>query len=412
MKSRKLMTFLLGAAMSVSLLAGCGQSVSQSGSADTAAETEADAAATGETQEAAAEAESAPQEEEEAASEAVSVSGDPIERITQGYYTYSYPVEGMDDMVCFFHFYEEQPVLGSVFYASYAWNQIVFAGTYTVEEAEHDYACYPDREAQTEEGAVPEEGTAPYTITFYDFDGNELDSCAYDGEVLYGDMETISGMGGENSRFLFDAQGEASPYYGTYEGEKGISYLDFVAEEEETSTLSLYHNATYMDLVNMMVEGSWTMEETEEGYAFTLTPESESDTGAILTVSADKMSAVYTPDGGEAVAMINASQSGPAAAMELTGTTPIPGQEIEADLIGKLYDDGTCVLSASAFGTEIELDAGTWEMAEDGYTVNFVFDKAGEISSTVGEGGAQIAYAQSGSPMGDVDAVLTISVVE
>ncbi|MDE7351520.1 MAG: hypothetical protein K2O06_00490, partial [Acetatifactor sp.] len=76
------------------------------------------------------------------------------------------------------------------------------------------------------------------------------------------------------------------------------------------------------------------------------------------------------------------------------------------------YDDGTVKLTASAFGQEMELDAGTWVMGEDGFTVTFTFDNAGEISSAVGESGAAIQYVQTGSPIGDIDTELVISMAE
>lgn len=198
----------------------------------------------------------------------------------------------------------------------------------------------------------------------------------------------------------------------TYEAELGIAYLDFVASQEATSTLTLYHNGRYMDLVNMMVEGTWSMAQGADGYDYTLTPDSDSDTKAVLSVAADQAKATYTPDGGEAVAMVSTASSGPKAAMEMKGTTPIPGQEVEADVVGQLFDDGSVKVVASAFGQEMELDAGTWTMGEDGFTVTFTFDNAGEIVSAVGENGASIQYVQAGSPIGDIETELVISVAE
>ena len=99
---------------------------------------------------------------------------DPMEAITEGYYTYGYEVGDML-MSYYFHFYEEQPVLGKVFYAGMCMNQINFAGTYDVVEENYDYSCYANREDQ--EADKKTEGTAPYTVYFYDWDGNELDKC-------------------------------------------------------------------------------------------------------------------------------------------------------------------------------------------------------------------------------------------
>jgi hypothetical protein len=337
---------------------------------------------------------------------------DPMEMITNGYYIYSYPVEGLGNMTYYFHFYEERPNIGSVFYAGFCLNQINYAGTYTVEESPFEYSCYESREKQeNQEGPVS--GTAGYTITFYDWDGNVLDSCGFDGEYLYNDMETISAIGTEANRYAHDTEGEASKYIETYAAEVGQSYLSFVGEEDVTSTLDLFHNGTYRDMVNMMIEGIWTMNDAAEGFSYTLTPNSETDTAAELTIISDKSAAVYTPDGGEAVNMINAASAGPKVSMILSGSVPIPGQDgSNADLAGNLYEDGTCDLAVSAFGQTLPLDSGTYTMGEDGYTITFKFDNAGEIVSALGETGVSIHYVQAGTNLGDIDTDISVGLAE
>ena len=101
------------------------------------------------------------------------------------YFSYGYDVGFWMDY--FFHFYDEIPGMGKVFYAGFAMNQIVFSGTYEVLAEPKDYACWPDRETQVAagEGAEIPTGTAPYTIVFYDFDGNELDRCAMDETHIF-----------------------------------------------------------------------------------------------------------------------------------------------------------------------------------------------------------------------------------
>ncbi|MDE6516324.1 MAG: hypothetical protein K2L18_00525 [Acetatifactor sp.] len=396
MKRKKFLALFASAVLCVSMLAGCG--------GDTPSE-----ANTQPSEESSVAQESSGSEEvSEAHSTDPGGSVDPLEMIHEGYYSWTYPVDGMDDMCAFFHFYEEQPVLGAVFYAGFAWNQITYAGTYTVEEKDCSYSVCLTREDQTADPAVYTEGTAPYTVTFYDFAGNELGSCAYDGEYLYNDS-AVDGTGGGAARYAHDVDA-ASPSMKTYESELGIAYLDFVAEETATSTLTLYHNGRYMDMVDMMVEGTWSMAESADGYDYTLTPDSASDTGAVVAVSADQSTAVYTAEGGEGVAMINTANSGPKAAMEMNGTTPIPGQEVEADVIGKLYTDGSVTVVASAFGSEFPLDEGTWTMGENGYTVTFQFKNAGELVSELGEAGAFLHYVVASEVLGDVDTELVISI--
>lgn len=405
MKRKKMITLFAGSALCLSLLAGCGGKDAQTGSvpAETTVSSDAETAQAAETAESIGSAETGTQE---------APSTDPLEMITQGRYIYSYPVDGLGDFTYFFHFYEEEPVIGSVYYAGFALNQINFTGTYQVEEKEYEYHCYATR-ADAEaagEGTEPPAGTAPYTITFYDWEGNEMDSCGFDGEILYHDMENIKAVGGGNAYYVHDTDGADSKFAETYEGEVGQAYLDFVGEEDATSTLTLYHNGTYMDLVNMMVEGSWSMEETTDGYTYTLTPESDADTAAVLAVASDRLTASYTPDGGEAVSMVNTSEAGPKVFQTMAGKVPIPGQEIEADVTVVLYNDETCKVSAAAFGQEIPLDEGTYSMGDNGFTITFVFDAAGEVVSALEaeSGQVSIQYVQAGTQLGDLDVTLSI----
>ena len=108
------------------------------------------------------EAPAAPTEAPAAPTEAPA-STDPLDMITEGYYQHCYTAEGYGEFGYFFHFYEEVPVLGSVFYAGLNNNRANFVGTYTVEEVPFDYACFPDRATKTDPNATPTEGTAPYT---------------------------------------------------------------------------------------------------------------------------------------------------------------------------------------------------------------------------------------------------------
>lgn len=391
MKGKKFLALAVSAAMCMSLLAGCGgtgtedvvENSVQEETAESSSETEPET-----------EAESQPEEESGA-----EVSENPLEKLTQGYYSYVYNTEpdgsGME-MYNFFHFYEEQPVLGSVFYAGFAMNQIFFVGTYAVEEVPYDYNCYPDREAvlaATDSSDTRVAGTAPYTITCYDWDGNEIGKMGFDGDNIYNDSEAISAVSTKENVFLFDADGSETGYADYYAGEVGQAYMDFVGDEDATSTLTLYHNGTYMDLVGMMVEGTWSMEESAEGYSFVLTPDNASDTGATLAVAGDKATAVYTSDDGTVMNMSNAA-AGPAVAYSFAGTFEIAG--MNADLVAYCYQDGTAAVIASMSGMEVPVDQGTWEMTET-YSMLLHLDGAGDIESVADETGVSLPYANEGA---------------
>ncbi len=327
-----------------------------------------------------------------------------------GYYQYSYDVEGLGLWVNYIHLYEKSSI-GNVFYAGYASNQITIAGTYEITEESCDYAVTMTR-ADSEEGKVTE-GTADYTITFIGFDGTELGSCAYDGEYIYNDTTGVSGTGAENCAFQKDPEGMDSKYGQAdsgYGGEKGIAYLKAYLESDETCTVSLNHDGTYSDMMTVEIEGTWEM--SEDGKTFTLTPESDSDTGATLVISDDGASATYTPEGGEAVTL-KIDQSKPVA---VKFATVIPadqngiGQDVDCWI--NCYNDNTCELYISAYGVELALDQGSYESADDG-TIAFHFGTMGDISSTNADGGATVDVSYTGAPgVGDINTTLTQGTVE
>lgn len=352
------------------------------------------------------ESDSAEQPSEEVpASEEASHSTDPLEMITDGYYTYGYTAEGHGDYNSFFHFYEEVPVLGAVFYVGYLNNQSNFAGTYTVEKADFAWEKVGKDRAEIE-SAGQGSGTAPYTISFYDFSGNLIDQCGYDGEIIYNDMDVITGYGAGGAMYYHDTDGEASKYADTYAGEIGVAYLDFVAAEDEIATLTLNHNMTYVDMVGTMIEGTWEMAENAEGgYDYTLTPNEASDTGAVLSISADGQTGTYTPEGGASMEMVNRAASGPAVAGVYGGTVHVDSYGIDVDLTMNLYDDGSCELLGNVGGREAVLDEGTYAL-DASYTMNFTMEKGGEFASIYGEEGMTIPYKGT-TDIGDLDVVLT-----
>ena len=185
-------------------------------------------------------------------------------------------------------------VLGAVYYAGFANNQASFAGTYTVEKKDKAYAVYPDREAKSDGKTKPTEGTAPYTITFFDWDGKVVDSCGFDGKAMYNDMKKLTTATGANVVYSYDKGGKTSKSVLAYEGEVGVAYLDFINPYDETATLTLFHNGTYLDMMNMMVEGTWKLTKSgPSGNSIVLTPGEDKSKTVAITVTADKSSASY-----------------------------------------------------------------------------------------------------------------------
>lgn len=328
---------------------------------------------------------------------------DPAAALTEGRWTYSFFVEGRGDYTFYFHFYDDVPGFGKVFYAGWANNGQAEAGTWTVEAAEKEYAVYMARGDQD-----MKTGTAPYTVSFYDFSGNLLGQCGFDGEYLYHDMEMGSGAYASPNGYAHDA--DASKFPATYEAEKGVPVLDFISPEDETCTMTIYHNGTYLDMMMTMVEGKWTMEEAEDGTrTYTLTPDDEMDTAAVLTVPADGQTAHYENADGDEADLVT-TQTGPVEKYVLKGTYPIAAYGVDAAMTLTLYDDSSCELVADVMGNAASFDKGAWELGADGYTLTFHFTSGLDASTELNAETylPELHYTQAGTNIGDIDTVLVL----
>lgn len=264
---------------------------------------------------------------------------DPAEAIADSYFVYSFNAEGYGEQTYFFHFYKEDPVMGAVFYFGNAGSS--FAGTYEVLKEETTWACYPDREAATTENGKPEEGKADYAVVFYDWDGKELGRCAYDGEILYNDQTAMSIIGGDTVMYHMDKDGENSKYASAYEDERGVAYISFVDPSSKESTLELCHNMKFKDLMDTIIEGTWTREEQSDGSVkFTLTPDS-GDSYEVIE-AADKQTAAYKKDGSEKV--INVVQKATVTAAYQSEVFNYVSMNTDGQLTMRLYSDGTAEL--------------------------------------------------------------------
>ena len=307
---------------------------------------------------------------------------DPIEALPGSIYYYAKAVEGLGNMIQFYHFYPDDLGIGAVFYAGYAWNQIYFSGTYTVAEEPIEYTITVDGEGNTETG------TAPYTITLYGWDGAELDKIGYDGEHVYNiavnvNSDPMAGGGVVKQDKATAEVIEANP--DTFAGEKGIPYMNFVNPEDASATLQLNTNGTYSDLVFFAVDGKWA--KTAEG-EYTLTPADPTNDGAVVKLQEDG-SYKYTSTSGSEVILQEVKE----AAVSYTFAGKTPFMDTEADVVITCLDDGTCTVTIAAFGMQMPIDQGTWS-ADAAFTFTFQFESAGQIVSEYGgETGVQVTYA-------------------
>lgn len=360
---KKYLAFLLSLALCISLLAGCGTEPADPTGSTPAGSTPV-------------QTDPKPTETEPPA------PADPIEALPGSIYYYGYQVEGIGNMIQFYHFYPDDLGIGAVFYAGYAWNQIYFSGTYTVAEEPIEYTVSIDRDGNTESG------TAPYTITLYDWDGTELDKIGYDGEHVYNiavntNCDPMTGGGTVKQDKATAEVIEANP--DTFAGEKGIPYMNFEDPNDASATLQLNTNGTYADLVFFAVDGTWA--KTGEG-EYTLTPADPTNDGAVLKLQEDG-SYLYVSTSGSEVSLKEIKEA--AVLYTFAGKTPF--MDAEADVTVSCLDDGTCVVTIAAFGMEMPIDQGTWS-ADAAFTFTFQFESAGEIISEYGGAtGVQVTYA-------------------
>lgn len=337
-------------------------------------------------------------------------STDPMEMILEGRYFTSYFAEGYGDFTSYFHFYPEAENLGAVFYLAYNNNGSTYAGTYTVEKKDFEYAVYNTRDEVIAEGEKTT-GTAPYTITFFDWDGTELDCCGFDGDIVYNDLDVLIGAGGKNIIYTHELDPEQSTSKDIYAAEVGVVYLDFVADNDETSTVSLFHNGTYNDLMNMMVTGKWDLTTVNaDGKVFTLTPDDGSDV-ATLSVAADQVKANYSIGSSEAIPMTNTASLAATVVTVFEGIQNLATYGVDAELTLSMFSDGTVSLDTYLFSQDINIDKGTYTQSEDGYNYVFDFDLAGEITSTIDTAAQTLVlqYVGSVEKLGDFDTTLTIN---
>ncbi|MGN1021848.1 MAG: hypothetical protein ACI4O7_15905 [Aristaeellaceae bacterium] len=297
--------------------------------------------------------------------------------VANTYFSYGYDVGFFMDY--FIHFYDEVPGMGKVFYAGFCLNQITFSGTYEILPEACDYACWPDRptqEAAGDDAEVPT-GTAPYTVVFYDFDGNEIDRCGMDETHVYLDMANLCAIGCEHNVLTLDTEPETSDFAADYAGELAVAMADFICPDDDTATLTLKVNGRYDDLVIMLVEGTFAMNEDQT--VITLTPDSEDDDGAVVSLNEDG-TWTYVSDSGDEMTLIQVKAA--EVAYTLKGAIPVPGMEgVNADFICSLYDDGTVALYADFMGNRMDVDAGTYEIDMATYSFIIHFDTAGDLTT-------------------------------
>ncbi|MCR4676019.1 MAG: hypothetical protein K5634_02175 [Sphaerochaetaceae bacterium] len=327
------------------------------------------------------------------------------EKLTADYWCYGFSAEGYGDFTFFFHFYDEDPTFGKVYYAGFSNNRQNFAGRYNLIEREYAYKAFKDRATEQAEDGVPIEGTAPYTIVLYDWDGNVTGSLGFDGERVINGQDKTKAIIYSTGSAPFFYEKNTGKFDSAVAGEVPQPVYEFVADEDVTSTVQVNHNHTYTDLVAAMIEGTWEATAQADGStSFAFTPNDKTDTPATLVVSADKKTAVYTAKGENPIAM-----SVPAPSVTVTqsfeGTVLIAAYGKDATITLDCLSDGTFTVTAAIFGQSMEIDKGTWTV-NSAHKYTFVCEKAGTIESAIVDRSVQFTYAQNGTKLGDISCTM------
>lgn len=299
-----------------------------------------------------------------------------LDALTEGYYAYGYAVEGYGNMDRFLRFYDN----GIVYYGQAGGGGSQgYVYYYTVEETDYTYSVWYTREERVN-SAEKYTGTAKYTVTISDMNDSKSYTLGFDGTYLYsGDVASCEFIiaDAQTMRFNHDAENE-----GGYT-EINQVILKMEKDGDPTAFIELNHNGTYSDMINLAIDGTYTLSKSSDGVTtYKLVPNLSSDTPATLVVSADGKTATYTPDGGEAIQM--KTESNAEVSISLTGNAKLTQGEMLLDVVYKLdlYSDSTCQLLLSVGGTETPYDSGTFALAAD-YSFDFTFGKLGLIHSTM-----------------------------
>lgn len=327
----------------------------------------------------------------------------PEEKLRADVWCFKYTAEGYGDFSFYFKFYDEDPLLGKVFFAGLNNNRNNFAGTYKLIERDYEYGIYLSREdAVAKTGMV--NGTVPYTVVMYDWDGNVLGSMGFDGEKLYNAQDKTKAIVYSTGSTPYAYEKNTGSFDSAIAGETGVVIYEYTAFDDVTSTIQINHNHTYTDLVAAMIEGSWKAEKAADGtITFDLTPNDKTDTPATLVVSADGKTATYTAQGESAVEM-GIPQPTVTVAYSFEGTSPTSyGKDATIKL--DAMSDGTFTVTVSVFGSSSVMDQGTYTV-EGGYKFAFTGDNSGAFASKVVDRAIQIEYKLPGTKVGDLESIL------
>lgn len=281
-------------------------------------------------------------------------TGEPAEvSITDGIYE-----ETTIGMKTFYRFNEDGTYYGWFFEGG-----VSEAGTYEIVDKEIDY-----REEGHEEGETAPVKTAPQIIITTSYQG-AVTEIPYAEDTLM-DV-TIGGMAGyrfmhHNAEYEYIPENEEMP----------LVVYTYYANNESGSTLTLYHDLTFVDYTGEIgVEGTW--KKTADN-TFTLTDEN----GVVTDLVIDGSNATY----GEVALRDKIIVEGEAVVITTyrVDETEV-GLPMPVALRLDCYSDGSVqlVMEIAAIGAEVPVDAGTHSVDGATFYTTFAFDTLGAVDAAV-----------------------------
>ena len=317
-------------------------------------------------------------------------------KMTDGYYYYV--IADMNN-VSFIHFNED-----GTYYASYLQGASLDAGTYEVVDQAVEY--YED--VNGDGVADPDDGqvfTSEKAVILRSFLTPGEQVIAYADDTLQ-DMDLGGGLAHHRNMVH-----KADYPYNPIVDEDPITIAEFYAHGSTGDAIFFGHDGSFTDGTGDLLRfGTWTVVDAD-----TYNLLFDDDTTGTFTYNADHTAAtmVVGDEVTELVADVNASTAD-APLYLLNGSLEIENPEygtIPYDITGVMNTDNTVKLQIVAYGTAMDLDQGTWSLADNGYTVNFVFDNAGEVVSELNTEtyAVTVHYVFNGSPNGDIDCELLLT---
>lgn len=252
------------------------------------------------------------------------------------------------------------------YYAKFFDGGVVDAGTYAVLDEAMDYSADGGADGDMETVEDNTTASAPQVIELTSYQGGDVVRYAFaENEIRDASLAGLSNhcTMEHNAAYAYDPDND----------EIAIVVQNFFPEGDEGSSLTLYHNRTFVDYTGESgEEGIW--EQLEAG-SYKLISEEDAE----YTLTVDGGAAVYHK-GGEEIALGGPSADTPVLVLEAKEIQV--GLPMGVDFSIECYEDNTCkaLVYVAAVDATMEVDNGSYAVS-DIFNYTFTFATAGELAS-------------------------------